>query len=134
MADIASWTQCHASAMPNSGLSPKSSLRKGKSLHYGSMYSLLRQLNYFPYPFGANYVLFSNKSFKPFWDFTEKVLSRFKSEEQGACFSAVQHQVKPTWETMLLWRAGFDPSTNITQTADCCFRNGCFPLWQLPYW
>lgn len=72
----------------------------------------------------ANYVLFHNKSFKPFWDITEKVLSKFKSQEQGAGFSAVQRKVKPTWESLLLWRAGFDLSANITQTADCCFRNG----------
>lgn len=56
------------------------------------------------------------------------------SQEQSAGFSAVQRKVKSTWERMHLWRAGFDLSANITQTADCSYRNRCFPLWQLPYW
>jgi len=51
----------------------------------------------------ANYVLFGNKSFKPFWDFTEK--EQGASPEQGAGFSAVQREAKPSWESMLLWRA-----------------------------
>lgn len=70
-------------------------------------------------------MLFANKSFKPFWDFTEEVLSRFNPQEQGARFSAVQHKEKPTWD------GRNDLSANITKliaaSGMVAFLSGNYP-------